>query len=137
VGPVDLFAGDGEVRVSGEGTIFLAAVRSMFSEPEQMARPPVRLLLQWARKTTAEIAAIKETVPSGVFLATATAMTEADIRIGRSLGWSREWTAGMMAARWGHPLSIERDRRAGPGANAQRRGQISRALKNELKKGMQ
>jgi hypothetical protein len=37
-----------------------------------------------------------------------------------------------MAALWRRTFTAERDNRAGPDANAQRRGQISRQLKADL-----
>ena len=64
---------------------------------------------------------------------TSAAMTETDIRIGRSLGWDRQRTAAEMYLRWKRPLSAERDRRARAGANQQARGQITRTLKNQLR----
>jgi hypothetical protein len=41
-----------------------------------------------------------------------------------------------MAKRWKRTFVAERDRRAGPDANAQRRGQVSRQLKAELKEAL-
>jgi hypothetical protein len=40
-----------------------------------------------------------------------------------------------MADTWGHTLSVERDARA-PGANAQKRGQVTRQLRDELRKAL-
>ena len=60
---------------------------------------------------------------------------EADARACRDIGVTRERGATMMARLWGRTFTEERDGRAGPDANAQRRGQISRALKTELAKG--
>jgi hypothetical protein len=40
--------------------------------------------------------------------------------------------AGLSAALWKRTFSQERDRRAGPEANAQKRGQVSRELRKEL-----
>ena len=40
--------------------------------------------------------------------------------------------AAAMVNLWGRSFVAERDHRAGPGANAQRRGQISRHLQAEL-----
>jgi hypothetical protein len=41
-----------------------------------------------------------------------------------------------MAELWGRTFVAERDRRAGPDVNAQRRGRISRQLKAELQKAL-
>jgi hypothetical protein len=49
----------------------------------------------------------------------------------KNIGVDR-FLAAAMAALWGRTFSAERDNRAGPDANAQRRGQVSRQLKAEL-----
>ncbi len=59
---------------------------------------------------------------------------EADTRICKSIGVEPNLGAAAMALRWKHTFSAERDRRAQPRDNAQRRGQISRQLKAELQK---
>jgi hypothetical protein len=41
-----------------------------------------------------------------------------------------------MADKWKHTLSAERDERAGPDASAQKRGQITRQLREELRKAL-
>lgn len=58
---------------------------------------------------------------------------EAEQLLERELGVSRDRLAAEMAALWGAAFHVERDRRAGPGANAQKKGRVSRALKAELK----
>lgn len=56
----------------------------------------------------------------------------ADIRVSKALD-IEPWTlAQVTAALWKRTFSEERDRRAGDGANAQKRGQITRALQSEL-----
>jgi hypothetical protein len=50
----------------------------------------------------------------------------------RSLGVDQYLGAAAMAALWRRTFTVERDHRAGPGSNAQRRGQISRHVKAEL-----
>ncbi|ORJ52596.1 helix-turn-helix domain-containing protein [Mycobacterium simiae] len=59
---------------------------------------------------------------------------ESDARMCKNLGVDQVLGATAMAALWGHPFTVERDKRAGPNANAQRRGQISRRLKEDLEK---
>ena len=61
---------------------------------------------------------------------------EADERICRSMGVGRDIGAAAMAKLWKRTFVTERDRRAGPGANAQRRGQVSRQLKAELEEAL-
>jgi hypothetical protein len=53
-------------------------------------------------------------------------------RTRKALGISSMLLAGLSAALWKRTFSQERDRRAGPEANAQKRGQVSRELRKEL-----
>lgn len=59
---------------------------------------------------------------------------DSDLRVCNNIGIDRERGAAAMAALWGQPFSAERDERAGPDANAQHRGQVSRQLKAELQR---
>ena len=54
-------------------------------------------------------------------------------RTWKALGISRTELADLSASLWNRTFSEERDRRAGAGANAQKRGQVSRQLRKELK----
>jgi transcriptional regulator with XRE-family HTH domain len=58
---------------------------------------------------------------------------EPESRLARGLGVSEVDLAGYSAQMWGHTFSAERDKLAGADANAQKRGQVSRKLKAELK----
>jgi transcriptional regulator with XRE-family HTH domain len=53
-------------------------------------------------------------------------------RISKSLGISSTYLAMLSASYWNGTFSQERDRRAGEGANAQKRGQVTRQMKAEL-----
>jgi transcriptional regulator with XRE-family HTH domain len=53
-------------------------------------------------------------------------------RTWKALGISRTELADLSARLWNRTFSEERDRRAGAGANAQKRGQVSRQLREEL-----
>jgi len=53
-------------------------------------------------------------------------------RIRKSLGISAMLLATATASLWKRTFSQERDRRAGAGANAQKRGQITRQMRAEL-----
>lgn len=53
-------------------------------------------------------------------------------RTRKALGISGTELAELSATLWGRSFSEERDRRAGAGANAQKRGQVSRELRKEL-----
>lgn len=57
-----------------------------------------------------------------------------DMRMCKSIGVDLGTGAAAMDKLWGRPFSAERDSRAEPDANAQRKGQISRQLKAELQK---
>jgi hypothetical protein len=72
----------------------------------------------------------------GTLSATAVPVLETDYRMCRNIGVDRQTGVAAMVALWGRPFSAERDRRAGPDANAQRRGIVARALKAELKKAI-
>ena len=53
-------------------------------------------------------------------------------RTRKALGISSTLLADLSAALWNRTFSQERDRRAGEGANAQKRGQVSRQMRKEL-----
>lgn len=53
-------------------------------------------------------------------------------RVSKKLKIAPSTLAHLTAALWKQSFSEERDRRAGEGANAQKRGQISRAMQSEL-----
>jgi transcriptional regulator with XRE-family HTH domain len=72
----------------------------------------------------------------GTLRATAYAIHEADRRICKNLGVDFETGKAAMWKLWSKPFTAERDRRAGPDANAQRRGIVSRQLKAELLKAL-
>jgi hypothetical protein len=72
----------------------------------------------------------------GTLSATAVPVLETGYRMCRNIGVDRRTGVAAMVALWGRPFSAERDRRAGPDANAQRRGIVARALKAELKKAI-
>jgi transcriptional regulator with XRE-family HTH domain len=56
----------------------------------------------------------------------------ADHRMSKALNIAPMTLARVTATLWNRSFSEERDRRAGPSANAQKRGQVSRALQSEL-----
>lgn len=57
-------------------------------------------------------------------------------RLAARLGISRDQLADLSLRLWRKPFSQERDRLAGPDANKQKRGQVSRALRAELEKAL-
>jgi len=58
---------------------------------------------------------------------------EAEQRLARDLGIDETRLAAEMLALWRRPFAEERDSRAGPDSNAQKKGRITRDLKAELK----
>lgn len=60
----------------------------------------------------------------------------AEQRLAHRLGVSPARLAATSSALWNRTFSEERDRRAGPDANAQSRGQVSRILRAELEKAI-
>ena len=63
-------------------------------------------------------------------------MLEADYRLAHSVGLRVEQAAVAMEALWGRSFTAERDHRAGPDANPQKRGRVSRELKAELQEAI-
>ena len=57
-------------------------------------------------------------------------------RLAARLGISRDELAALSLRLWRKPFSQERDRLAGPDANKQKRGQVSRTLRAELEKAI-
>lgn len=60
----------------------------------------------------------------------------AEDRLAQRLGVSKSRLAAASSALWGRTFSDERDRRAGPEANAQKRGQVSRQLQGEIERAL-
>ncbi|WP_225732295.1 MULTISPECIES: helix-turn-helix domain-containing protein [unclassified Nocardia] len=58
---------------------------------------------------------------------------QAEQRAAKDLGIVSDHLALLALARWKHTFSEERDARAGKDANAQRRGQVTREMKDELR----
>lgn len=119
---VELFSGQGTVDVTDELRIDLAKLRALLSGEAVSVKP---------KKPSAVpiFGRIQDSAAAGRVLML---FRESDERMCRNLGVTPEAGALAMADLWGRPFSAERDRRAGPGANAQKRGQVSRQLKAEL-----
>lgn len=122
----DLLAGDDPIQINDDLAVPASAVRAAVSgqpvtgETEKLRR--LGTVMEKATRKALAAALLDE-------------FREADARACRDIGVTRERGATMMARLWGRTFTEERDGRAGPDANAQRRGQISRALKTELAKG--
>jgi transcriptional regulator with XRE-family HTH domain len=87
---------------------------------------------------TAAIDASWEHIEGSGFWETFAEVTGAtDERTWKALGISRTELADWSTRLWNRTFSEERDRRAGPGANAQKRGQVSRQLRKELQAALE
>ena len=118
-----LFAGAGNVAVNDAVTIPLDNLRAALGgEPVRVAAAP-DVVVRESDGTTL--------VVQGAQLA-ARFVFEADMRVVKSIGAAPDRAASAMNDLWGRPLSAERDARAGAGASAQRKGQITRQLREEL-----
>jgi transcriptional regulator with XRE-family HTH domain len=118
----DLFAGSGDVQLNDKLTVdVLALADAMTGQPviEGGVQQTLPNLLRTLASQLHEDLLIEE-------------CRESDTRLLRSIGVTPERGTAAMAELWGHTFSAERDRRAGPDANAQRKGQVSRQLKTEL-----
>lgn len=136
----DLFAGDGAVRVADGLDIPLADLRAALSgKPVAPAMAGSITTVTKVGRHTVEVTApplpawaqdVADTLIAQVHID----FSESDVRMCKNIGAGPSDGAAAMAKLWGRTFRAERDLRAGPDANAQRRGQISRQLKAELQK---
>ena len=117
----DLFAGDGDVALNDELSVPLSALR------DAVSRKPVTV-----GETEMTRKALGPDARGWAEVAVRTEFREADFRVCRKLVITPEQGALAMGALWGRTLSAERDQQTEPGANPQRRGQISRELQKLL-----
>jgi transcriptional regulator with XRE-family HTH domain len=125
----DLLAGEGPVQINDRLTVDTSALAdAMTGQSVTGETENYRKLSEAAERFTT-----KQAVP--VMLQS---FREADERVCRSIGVTRERAAAAMYKLWGHTFSDERDdrARAEPDANTQRKGQISRQLKAQLEKAI-
>jgi hypothetical protein len=85
-----------------------------------------------------EVVPERSRLPSGtdraaVALSVSATTGLADTRAAKSLGLDIYELTAWSYRLWGSPFGLERDRRAGPEGNAQRRGQVTRSLFSELR----
>jgi transcriptional regulator with XRE-family HTH domain len=136
----ELFDGKGSVQINDRLTVKLSELRSALSGEAVKAKalpaakaprpagikglhsgagPPPR----WAVESIPELRVFNS-------------LRESDVRMCKQLGVEPVAAAAAMAKLWGKTFTARRDELAGPGANAQRRGQISRQLKAELREAI-
>jgi transcriptional regulator with XRE-family HTH domain len=132
----ELFDGKGSVQINDGLTVKLSELRSALSGEavEVKALPAAK---------ASRPAGIKNWTASGMgtprgagdrYMRVLNSFRESDVRMCKNIGVETRQGAAAMATLWGHTFSTERDRQAGQGANAQRRGQISRQLKAALER---
>jgi transcriptional regulator with XRE-family HTH domain len=123
----DLLDGDGLVQINDKLIVDPPALRGAVSgEPVTGATDALDRLGAVMHKATTEALAP----------ALLDELRESDVRMCRSVGVTPERGAAAMATLWRRTFSAERDARAEPDANPQRKGQISRKLKAELEKAI-
>jgi hypothetical protein len=147
----DLLAGDGEVSINDELSVPLSVLRDAVSgKPvtvgETEASQQLGKVLQdaagaaYARSHPEEVGQLatlfSEVTRERVVPALLAEFGEADMRVCKKLGVDREAAAFAMFKLWGHTFSHQRDRVAGPDANAQHRGNVSRQLQAELQEAL-
>jgi hypothetical protein len=148
----DLFAGDGPVTLTPGVTISLAHLRAALTG-QPLESPPIGLLLaregvavagleleasdiRAHRRRIAKDPNRRQILPNPRVQRVASSMLEADYRMAHSLGLDVDRAAEEMEALWGQSFTAKRDHRAGPDANPQKRGRISRELKAELQEAI-
>lgn len=149
----ELFAGDGPVALSSGETVELNELRAALSG-QPIGPPPLAPMIAGNATFTRLMdrmdvdgievrAAVRRGLDGGNDLPrhptvqrVARSLLEADYRMAQSVGVPVELVAEKMAALWGRSFSEERDHRAGPDANPQKRGRIARELKAELREAI-
>lgn len=134
----DLFAGDGRVQITPKTSMPLPELRAALKgTPVEFTTAHVEGLADELAASTRrgldQLRGLKVRVNRGVLRAVLRDFTESDERLAKSLGAGRITAAAHMAKLWGRPFHAQRDHLAGPDANAQKRGRISRELKADLK----
>jgi len=132
----DLFAGSGDVAITDTAMVKRSALRAMLSgQPVKMSpradlvtitiKRPASQFPQWPK-------GLRGWHEPDLHARVLGELRETDLRMCKRIGVEPFAGAAAMAKLWGRSFVAERDHRAGPGANAQRRGQISRQLQAEL-----
>lgn len=137
----ELVTGVGKVQINDNLTLDKSVIRTALSggglEVTSIRLTPatIRAAQEVIIKNTSTARWPKRlrTVKADLHLKVLQGFTETDARMCKNIGVNPILGAAAMAALWRRTFSAERNHRAGPDANAQHRGQISRQLKAELK----
>jgi hypothetical protein len=137
----DLVTGTGQVHINDKLSLDASALRDALSGgrisadavplllPPQKVREMAQLAISQINfKWPNQLRAVKPEIRDEVLRD----FSESDARMCKNIGVDQVLGAAAMAALWRRTFTAERDHRAGPDANAQRRGQISRQLKAAL-----
>lgn len=117
----DLLAGDGPVSITSDMVVQQSELRAGLTGPVK-PRGAAAGTYGWSASTESTVDRI----------ARECGLTEE--RTARAFGVSTGRLVQAMADLWGHTLSVERDRLAGPQASQQKRGRITRQLREQLRK---
>jgi transcriptional regulator with XRE-family HTH domain len=121
----DLFQGQKPVRVNDRLVVMSHMIAAALAGQRLVIDP------LWYTTPDAQVPTT-DLVPRSVLLDVENAFSEGDLRIANSLGLTRDVAIIAMAKAWKRTFVAERDRLAGPDANAQAKGIISRRLKSDL-----
>jgi transcriptional regulator with XRE-family HTH domain len=137
----ELVTGKGQVHINDKLSLDTSALRAALSGETVSAHAipdflPAEEMYEMAQLLTSQtrfhwpkrLRAITPDLRSAVLRD----FSESDARMCKNIGVDQVLGAAAMAALWRRTFTAERDNRAGPDANAQRRGQISRQLKADL-----
>jgi transcriptional regulator with XRE-family HTH domain len=136
----ELVTGEGEVNITYNLSLDRSALQAALSgkSVNAHARPmPLETLLTRALELLTEVSTVDwperlRAVTPDLRRDVLRDFNESDARMCKNIGVDQVLGAAAMAALWRRTFTAERDHRAGPDANAQRRGQISRQLKADL-----
>jgi len=136
ISSAELFAGHGDVAITETVTVKRSVLRAMLSDkPVKMMHSSdvkaVNIRLRAPRSPVVPKGV--RGVDPGVLHRVLQDSRESDLRMCQRIGVEPYWGAAAMAKLWGKTFVARRDELAGPDANPQRRGQVSRQLQAELR----
>jgi len=123
------------IRSSTFGEVFNGTPRTLRVKDFADASERIKRAHSQFDKNRADIAALPERLQSidlGKFATVEAAAGDAERKLASSLGVPKSHVLAAITYLWDGPFIDERDRRAGPDANAQRRGIVSRSMKSEI-----
>ena len=133
-----LVVGQGRVDINNDLSVDKTVLRKVLSGDavralDRRVSTLSKEFLKDASNTAVWPTRLRAVVEAGLHHSLLQDFSESDTRMCKNLGVNSSVGAAAMATLWSRTFSAERDHRAGPGTNAQHRGQISRRLKAELR----